>query len=64
MFAALGAYIQMCQWPPPFTTMGRQDCDAALNMTLSRGRLKYKKGMMMRTSLAWIQLHPHGVILR
>jgi hypothetical protein len=37
MFAALGVYIQMSPWPTPFTMMGRQDCDAALKITLSRG---------------------------
>jgi hypothetical protein len=36
MFAASGAYIQMPPWPPTFTIMERQDCDAALKMTLSR----------------------------
>jgi hypothetical protein len=48
MFAAPGAY--MSSWPPPFTIMGGQGCDAGLKMTLSRGQLKYKKGRMMRTS--------------
>jgi hypothetical protein len=63
MFAASGAYIQMPPWPPPFMIMERQGC-VALKMTLSQGRLKCKKERMMRTSLAWIQPHPHGVILR
>jgi hypothetical protein len=44
--------------------MGRQGCGAALKMTLSRGRLKCKKRRMMRTSIAWIQPHPHEAILR
>jgi hypothetical protein len=44
--------------------MGRQGCGAALKMTLSRGRLKYKKWRMMMTSVAWIQPRPHGAILR
>jgi hypothetical protein len=35
--------------------MGGHDGDAVLKMNLSRGRLKYKKGRMMRTSLLWIQ---------
>jgi hypothetical protein len=64
MFAALGANIQMPPWPPPFMIMGRQGCNTVLKMTLSRGRLKCKKGGMMRTSLAWIQPHPHEAILR
>jgi hypothetical protein len=42
----------------------RQGCGATLKMTLSRGQLKCKKRMMMRTSVAWIQPHPHGTILR
>jgi hypothetical protein len=37
MLAALGVYIQMSLWPPPFMMMGRQACCAALKMTLSRG---------------------------
>jgi hypothetical protein len=37
MFAALGVYIQMSPWPPPFTIMGRQGCTAALKTTLSQG---------------------------
>jgi hypothetical protein len=44
--------------------MGRQGCAAALNITLSQGRLKCKKGRMMRMCLSWIQPHPHGAILR
>jgi hypothetical protein len=64
MCVASGAYIQMLPWLPPFTVMGRQGCDTVLKMTLSRGRLKYKKGMMIWTSLAWIQPHPHGAMLR
>jgi hypothetical protein len=64
MFAASGVYIQMPPWPPPFTMMGRQRCVVALKITLSRGRLKCKKGRMMRTCLSWIQPHPYGAILR
>jgi hypothetical protein len=45
-------------------SMGGQGCDAALKITLSRGRLKCNKMRMMRTSPTWIQLHPHGAILR
>jgi hypothetical protein len=52
----------MSLWPPPFMMIGRQGCDAALKMTLSRGWLKFKK--RMRTSVAWIQSHPHEAILR
>jgi hypothetical protein len=33
MFATPGTYIQMPLWPPPFTIMGKQGCDAALKMT-------------------------------
>jgi hypothetical protein len=51
-------------WPPPFTIMGRQGCDAAMKMTLSQGQLKCKKGKMTRTSLAWIRPHYLGAILR
>jgi hypothetical protein len=50
--------------PPPFTMMGRQCYATALKITLSQGRLKCKKGTMMRTYLSWIQPHPHGAILR
>jgi hypothetical protein len=64
IFVASSVYIQMSPWPPPFTMMGRQGCDAALKITLSRGSLKCKKGRMMRTCLSWIQSHPHGAILR
>jgi hypothetical protein len=39
-------------------------CDAALKMTLSQGRVKCKNGKMIRTSLVWIQAHPHGAIRR
>jgi hypothetical protein len=52
MFVVPVAYIRMSPWPPPFTLMGRQCCDAVLKMTLSRGLLKCTKGRMMRTSLA------------
>jgi hypothetical protein len=55
MFAAPGAYILMLSWPRPFTMTGRQGCGAALKTTLSRGRLKCKKGRMMRSPLGWIQ---------
>jgi hypothetical protein len=64
MFAASGVYIQMSLCPPPFMMMGRQGCGATLKITLSRGWLKCKKRRMMRTSIAWIQPHPHGAILR
>jgi hypothetical protein len=47
MFATPGAYIRMAPWPPPFTIMGRQGCDVILKMTLSRGRLKCKKGVLV-----------------
>jgi hypothetical protein len=63
IFAAPDAYIQILPWPPPFTMMERQGCGAALKATLSQGQLKYKKVRMM-TSLAWIQLHPCGAILK
>ena len=55
MFAAPDAFIRIPPWPPPFTIMGGHGGDAVLKMALSRGRLKCKKGRMMRTSLAWIQ---------
>jgi hypothetical protein len=64
MFAASGVYIQMSLWPPPLVMMERQGCGVALKMTLSRGQLKCKKRRRMRTSVAWIQPHPHGAILR
>jgi hypothetical protein len=64
MLAASGVYIQMSLWPPRLMMMGRQGCGAALKMTLSRGRLKCKKRRRMRTSVTWIQPHPHGAILR
>jgi hypothetical protein len=64
LFATSGVYIQMSPWPPPFIMMGRQGCGDALKMTLSRGWLKCKKRRMMRTSIAWIQSHPHGAIIR
>jgi hypothetical protein len=44
--------------------MGRHGDVVALNITLTRGQLKCKKGRMMRTCLSWIQPHPHGLILR
>jgi hypothetical protein len=44
--------------------MGRQGYAVDLKITLSRERLKCKKGRMMRTCLSWIQPHPHGTILR
>jgi hypothetical protein len=37
MFAALGVYIQMSTWPPPFTMMERQGYATALKITLSGG---------------------------
>jgi hypothetical protein len=37
MLAALGVYIQMSPWPPPFMMMRRQGCAATLKLTLSRG---------------------------
>jgi hypothetical protein len=54
MFVACGAYIRMLSWPQPFMIIGRQGCDTALKMTLSRGRHKCRKARMMRISLAWI----------
>jgi phosphoribosylanthranilate isomerase len=63
MFAASGVYIKMPIWPPPFMMMGRQDCGAALKMTLSQGRPKCKK-RRRRTSVAWIQPQSHRAILR
>jgi hypothetical protein len=59
MFAASGIYIKMSSWPPPFIMMGRQCYVADLKITLSQGRLKCKKGRMMRICLSWIQPHPH-----
>jgi hypothetical protein len=53
-FPALGVYIQMSTWPPPFTMMRRQGCVVALKITLSQGRLKCMKGRMMWTYLSWI----------
>jgi hypothetical protein len=53
IFTALDVYIQMSMWPPPFMMMERQGCGAALKMTLSRGRLKYKR-RRMRTSAVWM----------
>jgi hypothetical protein len=64
MFAASGVYSQISLWPPPFVMMERQGCGVTLKMTLSRGQLKCKKRRRMRTSVAWIQPHPHGAILR
>jgi hypothetical protein len=64
MFPASGVYIQISIWSTPFMMMERQDCVVALKIILSRGLLKYKKGMMMRTCLSWIQAHPHGAILK
>jgi hypothetical protein len=52
MFAASGVYIQMSPRPPPFMMVGIQGYAAALKITLSRGRLKCKKGRMMRTCLS------------
>jgi hypothetical protein len=52
IFVASDVYIQMSLWPPPFMMMGRQGCAAALNITLSQGRLKCKKGRMMRMCLS------------
>jgi hypothetical protein len=51
MFAASGVYIKMFPWPPPFTMRGRQGYAVSLKLTLSRGQLKCKKGMMMMTCL-------------
>jgi hypothetical protein len=64
MFAISGVYIQISSLPPPFMMMGRQGCGTPLKMTLSRGWLKCKKRRRMRTSVVWIQPHPHGAILR
>jgi hypothetical protein len=62
IFATSGVYIEMSPWPPPFTIMGSQGYVVALNITLSRGRLKCMKGGMMRTCLSWIQPHPNVAI--
>ena len=53
--ATLGANIQVPPWPPPFTIRGGHGGVKVWKMNLSRGRLKCKKGRMMRTSLLWIQ---------
>jgi hypothetical protein len=37
MFAASGVYIEMSPWPPPLTTMRRQDYAIALKITMCRG---------------------------
>jgi hypothetical protein len=53
-----GANIQVPPWPPPFTFRGGHGVVAVWKINLSRRRLKYKKGRMMRTSLLlWIQPH-------
>jgi hypothetical protein len=53
--AILGANIRVPPWPPPFTIRGGHGVVAVWKMNLSRGRLKCKKGRMMRASLLWIQ---------
>jgi hypothetical protein len=35
IFAALGVYIEISSWPPPFTMIGRQGYVVALKITLS-----------------------------
>jgi hypothetical protein len=53
--ATPGANIRVPPWPQPFTIRGGHGVVAVWKMNLSRGRLKCKKGRMMRTSLLWIQ---------
>jgi hypothetical protein len=53
--ATPGANIRVPPWPPPFTIRGGHGSVAVWKMNLSQGRLKCKKGRMMRTSLLWIQ---------
>jgi hypothetical protein len=55
IMATLGANIRVPPWPPPFTIRGGHGGVAVWKINLSRGRLKCKKGRMMRTSLLWIQ---------
>jgi hypothetical protein len=62
LFATLGVYIEMSPWPPHLMMMRRQGYVATLKITLSRGRLKCKKGRMTKTCLLWIQTHPHVAI--
>jgi hypothetical protein len=57
IMATSGANIRVPPWPPPFTISGGHGIVAVWKINLSRGRLKYKKGRMMRTSLLWIQPH-------
>jgi hypothetical protein len=49
------ANIRVPPWPPPFTIRGGHGGVVGWKMDLSRGRLKYNKGRMMRTSLLRIQ---------
>jgi hypothetical protein len=53
-----GANIRVPPCPPPFTIRGGHGGVVVWKMNLSRGRLKCKKGRMMRTSLLWIQPCP------
>jgi hypothetical protein len=55
IMATPGANIRVPPWPPPFTIRGGHGIVAVWKINLSRGRLKSKKGRMMRTSLLWIQ---------
>jgi hypothetical protein len=55
IMATPGANIQVLPWPPSFTIRGGHGVVAVWKINLSRGRLKYKKGRRMRTSLLWIQ---------
>jgi hypothetical protein len=55
IMATPGANIRVPPWPPPFTIRGGYGVVAVWKINLSRGRLKCKKGRMMRISLLWIQ---------
>jgi hypothetical protein len=55
IMATPGANIRVPPWPPPFTFRGGHGIVAVWKINLSQGRLKYKKGRMMRTPLLWIQ---------
>jgi hypothetical protein len=56
IMATPGANIRVPPWPPPFTIRGGHGIVVVWKINMSRGRLKCKKGRMMRTSLLWIQL--------
>jgi hypothetical protein len=55
IMATPGANIRVPPWPPPFTIRGGHGIIAVWKINLSLGRLKCKKGRMMRISLLWIQ---------